>query len=105
MQTISDEQLEKLLALSPDERITREYIISRIKSVKYIVEETTTICLITLDNGFRAIGEATCVNAANYNKLIGEKVSYDNAFGKLWGFLGFLLCEKNMLRMKMLEII
>ncbi len=30
-------------------------------------------------------------------KLDGEKVSYDNAFRKLWPLFGFLLAEKNLI--------
>lgn len=101
---ISDEELERLLAASPAERITRELIYSKIKSVEYIVRDTLTLCIITLSNGFKATGEGACVEAKNYNRLIGEKVSYENAFSQLWKLYGFLLAEKASLRAGMMNV-
>jgi len=31
----------------------------------------------------------------NYGDTVGEKISYDNAFSKLWQLFGFALAEKN----------
>lgn len=58
---------------------------------------TVTLCQITLDNGFSVRGESACVNPANYNREIGEKISFDNAFRQLWPLFGFLLAEKNLM--------
>lgn len=101
---ISDEELELLLASSPAERITRELIYSKIKGVEYIVRDTLTLCIITLTNGFKATGEAACVDAKNYNKLIGEKISYENAFSQLWKLFGFLLAEKASIRANIINV-
>lgn len=97
---ITDEELERLLANSPAERITTEYMESRIKNVAYLFpfDTTTTICHITLDNGYVVIGSSACVNPANYDKEIGKKIAYQHAFGQLWDKFGFLLAEKNHLR-------
>lgn len=100
MEPISDEELEKLLSESPAERVTQEYITSRIANVTYtrLPDSTMTICHLTLDNGFAVIGESACVNPANYNQAIGESVAHFNAFNKLWPLFGFLLAEKNKLK-------
>lgn len=102
---ITNEELEIKLAASPAPRVTKEYMESRIALTSFHAIEdsyspvpvapTATICNILLDNGYSVRGESACVNKANYNKEIGEKIAYDNAFGKLWALFGFLLAEKN----------
>lgn len=91
---LNDDQLNSALNSSPAPRVTVEQIKSRISNVEYHkIGETVTICSITLDNGYSVRGEAACVNPANYNQEIGERVSHDNAFQKLWPLFGFLLAE------------
>lgn len=92
---ITNEELEQKLEQSPAPRVTKEYIDSRIIEVSFArIGETLTHCLLTIDNGFIVSGESACVNAVNYNKEIGEKIAYDNAFNKLWPLFGFLLAEE-----------
>lgn len=43
-------------------------------------------------------GESACVNPANYDQEIGERIAYDNAFSKLWAFFGFVLAENGELK-------
>jgi len=99
MELITNEKLDELLAASPAERVTPEYMKSRIANTEFTrIGETVTHCRIVLDNGFSASGESACVNVENYNKDIGEKIAYDNAFRQLWPLFGFLLAEKNKLK-------
>lgn len=93
---LSNDQLEKALEGLPGERVTKEYIDSRIASVDYSVlpKSTVTVCNITVDNGFSVRGESACVDPANFNREIGEKIAHDNAYAKLWPLFGFLLAEK-----------
>ncbi len=103
---LTNEELDTKLAESPAPRVTKEYMESRIALTSFHAIEdsyapvpvapTATICNILLDNGYSVRGESACVNKANYNKEIGEKISYDNAFQKLWALFGFLLAEKNL---------
>jgi hypothetical protein len=95
---INDEKLNELLKSSPEERVTKEYMESRIKDKKFTrLGETLTHCRIILDNNYSVTGESACVNVANYNQEIGEKIAFDNAFRQLWPLFGFLLAEKNKL--------
>lgn len=97
MTVISNKELEEKLAQSPAPRVTKEGIESRIKDVAFTkLGETLTHCRILLDNKYSVTGESACVNPENYNQQIGEKIAYDNAFGKLWGLYGFLLAEDNL---------
>ncbi len=96
---LTNDQLEQKLSESPAERVTKEYMESRISEVRFQkMSDTLTHCTIRLDNRYQVTGESACVNAENYNKEIGEKIAYDNAFNKLWPLFGFLLAEKNTLK-------
>lgn len=92
---LTNDQLETVISELPGERVTSEYIKSRITEVDYTVlpQTTVTICSITLDNGFSVRGESACVDPANFNREIGQKIAHDNAFNKLWPLFGFLLAE------------
>lgn len=95
---LTDEEVSKLLAESPAERVTDEYMKSRIKVHDFErLHGTTTICRITLDNGYSVHGISACVNPKNYDQKVGEKIAYDNAYRQLWPLFGFLLAERNFL--------
>jgi len=97
---INNDELEAKLEQSPAPRVTKEYIESRITKrvfTKLPFSATVTLCHIDLDNGFSVRGESACVNPANYDQEIGEKIAYDNAFSKLWAFFGFVLAENGEL--------
>ncbi len=99
MDVISNERLEHLLSVSPAERVTPEYMKSRITGTKFTrLTDTVTHARITLDNGYGVSGESACVNVENYNQEIGEKIAYDNAFHQLWPLFGFFLAESNKIR-------
>ena len=53
-----------------------------------------THCTLILENGFEVTGESACVDPANYDKVIGERIAYENAFEKIWEVEGYLLQEK-----------
>lgn len=94
---LNDQQLDAAIKACPAERVTKEYIESRVKETTFTrFSETVTICQITLDNGYSVRGESACVNPENYNQEIGERIAHDNAFNKLWPMFGFLLAEKNL---------
>ena len=75
-------------------RLTPDLIESKIKEKSfYKLTERLTVCVITLKNGFELTGESSCVSADNYNKEIGEKISFENARNKIWELEGYLLKE------------
>lgn len=77
-------------------RVTEEQIEAKIKDKKFTVLEDgkTTICNLYLENGFTVRGESACVDPANFDKELGEKIAYENAFKKIWLLEGYLLQEK-----------
>ena len=77
-------------------KVTREHVESKIVNKEFLVSSSKkkTICIITAENGFEAMGSAGVVDPANYDQEIGERISYNNAFDKLWELEGYLLQEK-----------
>lgn len=57
-------------------------------------DNKTTICMLTLDNGFTVRGESSCVDPRNYVRDVGEKYAYKDARSKLWPLLGFRLADR-----------
>lgn len=94
---LTNEQRDLLISQGPAEKVTKEYMDARIAKVEYVVNRTSTVCMITLDNGFIVEGFSACAKVENYKKELGEKISYDNAYAKLWAFFGFLLVENGTL--------
>ena len=61
-------------------------------SVEYAVfGKKLTVAVITLPNNFKVTGEASCVDANNFDKALGEKYALENAVEKLWELEGYLL--------------
>src|SRR4051812_3679928 len=76
-------------------RVTEQSIKDRIATVDYVrYGATTTLCFITMKNGFVVQGLSACASPANFEPTIGERYAYDNAFKQLWTLEGYLLREK-----------
>lgn len=101
---LTTNELETKLSKCPAPRVTKEQMQARISSRAFVkIGETLTHCQIILDNGFSVTGESACVNPENYDKEIGEKIAYDNAFNKLWPLFGFLLAETQFQEKKVIK--
>jgi len=76
-------------------RVTKEALLAKIAAVDYVVmpDGRTTICQLTMQNGFTVRGESSCVSAENFNKELCENYAYENAFDAAWAFEGYLLAE------------
>jgi hypothetical protein len=78
------------------EKLTIEIIKSKIVAEEYRkMGSKTTVCLLTLKNGFEVIGTSACVDPSNFDMEIGKKIAYDNAIEKVWELEGYLLQESN----------
>lgn len=77
-------------------KVSLSDMMAKIKSTTYTVlpNGRTTICQVTLENGFTVEGSSACVDIANYNQALGEKYSFEKAIDKMWELEGYLLCEK-----------
>lgn len=91
---LSDKGLEDAIEKTTAPRVTRDLMEQRIVKRSFQrLTPTLTHCIITLNNGYSVTGESACVNEANYNEDIGNRIAFDNAFAKLWPLFGFLLAE------------
>ena len=77
-------------------RVTIEQIKEKIISEQYVVlpNGRTTVCQITLENGFTVEGYSACVSPENFNLKMGREIARDNAIEKIWPLEGYLLAEK-----------
>ena len=76
--------------------VTIEEVKASIKDVTYTVlpNGRTTVCQITMDNGFTREGSSACVSLDLYDQAKGEKYSYERALDKVWEVLGFRLADR-----------
>jgi hypothetical protein len=75
-------------------RITLEHIRTCIANVKFIHDDTLTICVLTLRNGWKLLHHSACVDPANYNRELGEKIAYEGAEKQIWALEGYVLATE-----------
>jgi len=76
--------------------VTFADILAKVKRADYMVmpDSTTTICQLTLENGYTIIGKAACVDPRKFSKATGEKYAYEDAIDKIWELEGYLLKQR-----------
>lgn len=75
-----------------------------ISEVQYMrVGRKTTICLITLDNGYEIVGTSACVNPNEYDYELGKKYAKEDAVSKMSDIEGFILQEHFHIAEKRME--
>lgn len=84
----------EIQAITVAPRVTLDEVLGSIVKTEYVYTGTLTFCVLTLKNGWTVTGESACASPENYNKDIGDRLAKEQATGKIWGFLGFLLKEK-----------
>lgn len=70
-------------------KVTKEMIEKDIKSIKYIYEGRSVICIVTLQCEFDVIGKAQCSPHVEYSKKLGEECSLSDAFDTLFELYTF----------------
>jgi hypothetical protein len=77
-------------------KVTIETIISKIRGESYIVlpDGRTTVCQLTMENGYSINGTSACVDAANFDMSIGRRFAFEDALRQIWPLEGYLLAEK-----------
>jgi hypothetical protein len=84
------------LAETIPNRLEMSDILEQVKHTDYMVmpDGRTTICQITLANGFTVLGMSSCVDINNFNKSIGEKIAWEDALDKIWLLEGYRLQQR-----------
>ena len=77
-------------------KVTIEQIESKIKGETYLVlpDGRTTLCTLTLENGYTIQGMSACVDIANFDLHLGRKYAREDAVRQIWPLEGYLLAEK-----------
>lgn len=77
-------------------KVTLEQIQSKIKDEMYLVlpDGKSTLCVLTMENGYTIKGLSACVDAANFDMNIGRKIAYEDAIRQIWPLEGYLLAER-----------
>jgi hypothetical protein len=77
-------------------KVTIESIIGKIRGESYIVlpDGRTTLCQLTLENGYTVNGTSACVDAANFDMNIGRRIAFEDALRQIWSLEGYLLAER-----------
>jgi len=77
-------------------KVTVDSINERVAGIRFtrLEGETTTLCSIRMVNGFVVHGISNCVDPRNFDKDVGERIAYKNAFEQLWALEGYLLSEQ-----------
>lgn len=70
--------------------LTLELLEQTIKSVEYKkLGVKTTVCCLTLNNGFEVIGTSAPVDPSKFDLEVGKKYAYEKAVNKLWETEGY----------------
>ena len=77
-------------------KVTLEGIQAKIKGEVYLVlpDGKSTLCILTLENGYTIKGISACVDAANFDMNIGRKIAYEDAIRQIWPLEGYLLAQR-----------
>lgn len=100
-QPLTPEQLAAEHAKQPrqDQLITPESLMSEVVSVTFSdvtgPDDTTRciVCLLTLENGYQALGKAFVVDPENFNRKLGEHYSYNDALSQLYSVRSYVMKE------------
>lgn len=80
----------------PPNALTTERVVSKVADVKYALlpDGVTTLCVLTTLNGTVLVGKSVCLDPAQLNQEISEKVAFEDAVNALWPLENYLLQEE-----------
>jgi len=89
-----EERAAAAAAVAKAPRVTVEQIKQLVSSERYFVDDTLTVCVLTLTNGFKVTGESAAADPLNFNEELGRKIAKDKAFAAIWPLAGYQLREE-----------
>lgn len=76
-------------------RVTESAVNAAIDREDYLTHGVTTICVLTLTNGYKVIGHSTPASEENFNPDVGRFYARENAKRQIWPLLGFAIkCQE-----------
>lgn len=92
---LTDVEAKAVVAAKPNPKVTEDSIKEKIAHIEYIpVENTGTLCVITMKNGWMSTGFSAPADPRNFDTKVGERYAYDHAFKPLWQLEGYLLRQR-----------
>lgn len=89
-------------------KVTLDGIKAKIKGETYLVlpDGRTTLCILTMENGYTIKGLSACVDPAEFDLNLGRKYAFEDAINQIWPLEGYLLAENLFQeeRKKLLEL-
>ena len=78
-----------------NKQLTKEMILAQIHKDEYKqMGRKTTICLLTMKNGFEVIGTSACVNPETFDAELGRKYAFEEALDRAWELEGYRQQER-----------
>lgn len=75
-------------------KITEQDVDRAIDNVTYHrLSGRTTVCVLTLANGFEIIGQSACADPREFDEVKGRRYALENARSKVWELEGYRLRE------------
>lgn len=93
---LSDEKLAEAMDTRKYPRVTESDIGRVIVAGDYFTHGTLTICVLTLQNGFKVIGQSACIDPRNFDAEIGRTYARKNAEQQIWALEGYALANNQM---------
>ena len=77
-------------------KVTLESIKAKLKGETYLVlpDGRTTLCVLTMENGFTITGTSACVDPTEFNLSLGRKYAFEEALRQVFTVEAYLLCQK-----------
>jgi len=77
-------------------KVTQQNVMDEVQKSTYTIlpDGITTICQITMKNGYTVIGKSACADPAEFNVSEGEKWAWQDALRQVWPLLGYALRER-----------
>ena len=87
-------------------QVTIEQIRSKIVGEEFVImpDLRTTLCQLTLVNGYTVIGKSACVDIDNFDASLGRHYAKEDAINQIWPLEGYLLAERLYLGIEPEEI-
>lgn len=77
-------------------KVSMDEVLAAVMEETYTVlpDGRTTVCQLTLKNGFTVLGTSACVSKENFDPVQGNKYSRERALDQVWMLLGYDLQNK-----------
>jgi hypothetical protein len=77
-------------------KVTIELIESKIADESYLVlpDGRSTLCILTLENGYTIKGMSACVDPSSFDLQLGRQFSREDAIRQIWVLEGYLMAQR-----------